>query len=168
MQNPNALPDSTYFHTQKGPWHLILCALAVVFFGVSWFVPDAVASAVLLVVGLAVLVLARAFKELTVADEGDQLAVRFGPLPLFQKRIRYDDIRIVERGRTSLLDGWGIHWNPSNGWVWNIWGRDCIVLRLERGILRIGTDDREGLADLLKRKLSGEANSPGSHGRQET
>ncbi len=167
MQNPNALPDSTYVHTQKGPWHLILGALAVVFFGVSWFVPDAVASAVLLAVGLAMLLLAPAFRELTVADEGDRLAVRFGPLPLFQKRIRYDDIRIVERGRTTLLDGWGIHWNPWSGWVWNIWGRDCIVLRLERGILRIGTDDREGLAELLKRKLSREGALPGSHGGQE-
>lgn len=157
-----------YFHTQKGPWHLILGALAVVLFGASWFVPDAVASAVLLAAGLAVLVLAPAFRELTVADEGDRLAVRFGPLPLFQKQIRYDDIRIVERGRTSLLDGWGVHWNPWSGWVWNIWGRDCIVLRLEHGIVRIGTDDREGLAELLKRKLSGKVNSPSVHGRPET
>ncbi len=154
--------SDAYRHTQKGPWPAMLVVLAAVFLAVSWFVPDVPIRILMLVCGLSMLVLAPSFGQLTVADEGDRLAVRFGPLPLFQRRIRYDDIRIVERGRTTLLDGWGIHWNPWSGWVWNIWGRDCIVLRLRRGIVRIGTDDREGLARLLINKLS--AASPSASG----
>ncbi len=148
-----AMEADAYRHTQKGPWPALLVALAAVFLAVSWFVPDAPLRILLVVCALSMLVLAPSFGQLTVADEGDRLAVRFGPLPLFQRQIRYSDIRIVERGRTTLLDGWGIHWHPWRGWVWNVWGRDCIVLRLEKGIVRIGTDDREGLARLLIDKL---------------
>jgi hypothetical protein len=43
---------------------------------------------------------------LTVADDGDRLAMCFGPLPLFKRRIRYDDIREIEIGRTTIVDGW--------------------------------------------------------------
>ncbi|HBO43207.1 MAG TPA: hypothetical protein DD670_04590 [Planctomycetaceae bacterium] len=50
-------------------------------------------------------------------NEGDQLAVHFGPFPLFRKRIRYDDLLEVKKGRTTLLDGWGIHRNPWSGWI---------------------------------------------------
>ena len=51
-----------------------------------------------------------------------------------------------------LLDGWGIHMSPRGGWVWNIWGRDCVVIHLERGALRVGTDDAENLAAFLKQR----------------
>jgi hypothetical protein len=46
------------------------------------------------------------FGSLTIRDEGDCLALRFGPLPLLRKRIRYADITGVEVGRTTILDGW--------------------------------------------------------------
>ena len=38
------------------------------------------------------------------------------------------------------------------GWVWNIWGRDCVVIR-HSGILRVGTDDAHNLAEFLKGKI---------------
>jgi hypothetical protein len=90
---------------------------------------------------------------LTVADEGDQLAIRFGPLPLFQKRIAYDSIESVEIGQTSLIDGWGIHMSLKGGWVWNIWGGDCVVIRHGGKTTRVGTDDAEHLAGFLRDKL---------------
>jgi hypothetical protein len=37
------------------------------------------------------------------------------------------DIGSVEIGRTLHLDGWGIHMSVRGGWVWNLWGRDCVV-----------------------------------------
>ena len=40
------------------------------------------------------------------------------------------------------------------GWVWSIWGRDCVVLRLRKGILRVGTDDVEELARFVENKVS--------------
>jgi hypothetical protein len=51
-----------------------------------------------------------------------------------------------------LLDGWGIHMSVRGGWVWNIWGRDCVVIHLDRSTLRVGTDDAENLTDFLKQR----------------
>ena len=58
----------------------------------------------------------------------------------------------VETGRTMLLDGWGVHFSLAGGSVWNIWGRDCVVIR-HGGITRVGTDDAENLAAFLRTKI---------------
>ena len=100
------------------------------------------------------LVLAASFHHLSVMDHGDVLAIRFGPVPLFRRIVRYTDIEKVEVGRTTLLDGWGIHMSIRGGWVWNLWGRDCVVVHFRNGgTLRIGTDDSEKLAGFLEGKL---------------
>lgn len=68
--------------------------------------------------------------------------------------MRYDDIEQVEVGKTTLLDGWGIHLSLRGGWVWNLWGRTCIVVRFRNGgTLRIGTDDAENLVEFLRNKV---------------
>jgi len=81
------------------------------------------AAAILALCGLA-------FGSLTIRDEGEYLAIRFGPLPVLCKRIRYADITGVETGRTKLIDGWGIHYMPGRGWTYNLWGYDCVKLTL--------------------------------------
>ncbi len=97
---------------------------------------------------------AYSFRSLRVVDEGEALAVRFGPLPLLRKRFRYADIQSADPDRTSLVDGWGIHWVPGRGWTYNLWGFECVRLTLRGGrTVRIGTDDSEGLAQFLERKL---------------
>lgn len=144
-----------YDHTQKGPWSLMLYALTAAFLTASWYLWHVPAlSITFLVTGLFMFLLGGSLGYLAVADEGDQLVIRFGPLPLFRKRIRYDDIREVNTARTTLLDGWGIHWNPWGGWVWNIWGSDCVVIRLDKGAFRVGTDDPRGLAEFLRSRIS--------------
>jgi hypothetical protein len=97
-------------------------------------------------------VLAASFHHLSVVDEGDVLAIRFGPVPLFRKTVRYAEIDRVEVGRTLLLDGWGIHMSIRGGWVCNLWGRDCVVIYLRKGVLRIGSDDAENLTAFLRKK----------------
>lgn len=110
------------------------------------------------------LVLALCFQHLTIADEGDRLAIWFGPLALFQRRIPYADIQSVEIGRTMLIEGWGIHLSLlRRGWVWNIWGRDCVVIQ-HKGILRLGTNDPESLLQFLKARISALVDT-GDHGR---
>ena len=104
-------------------------------------------------ISVLMLFLSLLFHHLTVADEGDHLSIRFGPLPFCCKRIPYDQIRDVEVGRTTWLDGWGIHQSPRGGWVWNIWGWDCVVIHREQGPFRVGTDDAAELADFLKRRI---------------
>ncbi|MDF1745806.1 MAG: hypothetical protein P1V19_19055 [Gimesia sp.] len=149
---------STYSHTQRAPIYLLLYAVAGMLFCLAWFTkdepPQPFLSLIFTSVGLITSVIAASFHHLTVEDEMDRLRIRFGPLPLFQRTIMYEHMLSVEVDRTTILEGWGIHLSPRGGWVWNIWGRDCIVLKLKKGTLRVGTDDVENLAAFVKSRIS--------------
>ena len=147
-------PPISYRHTQWAPWHLVLDAIGVALLVAAWLSNEP-PFARWLFVGMATLflLLGASFRHLTVEDQGDHLDIRFGPLPLFRRRVRYEDIRDVEVGRTVLLESWGIHMSPRGGWVWNIWGRDCVVIHLERGTLRLGTDDATNLEGFLRQRI---------------
>ena len=151
-----------YSHTQKAPLCLILYATALACFALAWIVGETPGIYIGGGVGLLIALLGPAFHHLTVEDRGDVLAIRFGPVPLFHKTVRYADVEKVEVGRTLILDGWGIHLSMRGGWVWNLWGRDCVVVHLKvvhlkKGVLRIGTDDAENLAGFLKNRTTGVA-----------
>jgi hypothetical protein len=148
------IQTSRYHHTQKGPWGLMCYGFAVAFVVASLSLPVLDLQITFLVTGLLMFLLGVSFHYLTVEDEGDHLVVRFGPFPLFRRRIPYDDIVEIETGRTTFLAGWGIHWSPWGGWVWNVWGYDYVLLRLKSGKLTIGTDDAEGLAGFVKSRIS--------------
>ena len=145
----------TYHHTQRAPLCLLLYGLAITFFVLVWVLrQEPVLVWVFPVTGLFVLVLAASFHHLTVADKGYHLSISFGPLPLFRQSVRYNDIEQIEVGKTTLLDGWGIHMSLRGGWVWNLWGWDCVVVHFKNGsTLRIGTDDAENLARFLQGKF---------------
>jgi len=142
-----------YRHSQRAPLALLLgsvgggLVLGAVMLWREGFVALAVG-----VIGVVFLALAASFSWLRVEDRGEHLAVRFGPLPLFGTRIAYSSIRAAAAGRSALIDGWGIHWIPGRGWTYNLWGRGCVEIRTERGIVRVGTDDPEGLARFLEEK----------------
>lgn len=146
-----------YSHTQKTPLFLLIYALAAVFLALGWFVQDAPPIRWLFPpIGMLMFVLAASFHHLSVVDQGDVLAVRFGPVPLFRRKVKYADIGSVEVGRTTLLDGWGIHLSIRGGWVWNLWGWTCVVVHFKSGgTLRIGTDDAENLVRFLEGKIIG-------------
>ena len=143
----------SYHHTQKGPWGLMCYAFAAAFLVAAISVPVLALQITFFVTALFMLLLGASCGYLTIEDEGDRLSVQFGPFPLFRRRIPYDDILEVETSRTTFLEGWGIHWSPWGGWVWNIWGYDCVLLRLKRGKLKIGTDDAEGLAEFVSSRI---------------
>lgn len=148
------LPE--YDHTQRSPlpWLVVGPALAVL--GIAYYAvaPDPQAAVGLAIVAAIVVVTSLSFGWLRVIDEGESLLLRFGPAPLFRKRLRYETIEKVERDRSSILDGWGIHWIPLRGWTFNVWGRDCVRLTLTGDrTIRIGTDDSIGLARFLGTKL---------------
>jgi hypothetical protein len=145
---------NTYRHTQRAPLCLLLYAIAVVLILVGWFLKSVPPFPYLYPpLGILILVFAASFHQLTVQDQGERLSIGFGPIPLFHRSVNYEDIESAEVGRTTILDGWGIHLSLRGGWVWNIWGRDCVVLRLKRGTLRVGTDDAENLAGFLRSKV---------------
>jgi hypothetical protein len=140
----------TYHHTQRGRWHYLLLAFAAATLAGSWIARsrpplDLILCAIAAIFAFCGLI----FGSLTVSDEGQWLAVRFGPLPLVGKSIRFADITGIEIGRTSFVDGWGVHYVPGRGWTYNIWGFSCVKLTLGRKLIRIGTDDAEGLAKFL-------------------
>ena len=148
-------PD--YSHTQKAPLCLLLYFSAICCLALPLLLPTVPGSPAPLIpvaVGVLTALTGMACHYLTVVDEGDWLALRFGPLPVFQRKVRYVDIECVEIGRTLFLDGWGIHYSVRGGWVWNLWGRDCVVVHWKQGgVLRIGTDDAENLAAFLQARI---------------
>jgi len=143
-----------YSHTQKAPLCLILYGPALLCFVLAWYVGDAPGIFIGGGVGLLIALLAPAFHHLEVVDQGERLAIRFGPVPLFRRTVQYVNIDKAEVGRTTLLDGWGIHYSFRGGWVWNLWGFDCVALHFKNGgVLRIGTDDAENLARFLNSRI---------------
>jgi len=99
------------------------------------------------------LVVAECFQSLFVQDEGDCLTLRFGPIPLFRKRLPYSEMTAVEACRSTILDGWGVHYTPGRGWIYNLWGFDCVKVQMGKKAVRIGTDDVGGLLAFLKAKI---------------
>lgn len=151
---------SIYYHRQQGPLCLLVYATAAILAGVAWYCrhepPQPYLTWIMTGSAMLVFLFAASFHHLTVEDEIDRLRIRFGPIPLFQRAVLYEEIVSAEVGRTTILDGWGIHLSLRGGWVMNLWGRDCVVLRLKKGTLRVGTDDAENLAALVKSRLSEE------------
>ena len=146
--------EEGYRHTQGGPWSIFLLAIGIVVGAVAWFARhEPIVAVILLTASLLMVSVSLLFHHLTVADEGGRLGVRFGPLPFCGTSVAYADIRAVEPGQTIFLEGWGIHMSPRGGWVWNIWGWDCVVIQHARGTLRVGTDDVAGLAAFLKQRM---------------
>ena len=96
------------------------------------------------------------FGHLTVRDAGEHLAVRFGPLPAFGIKIAYAEITSVEPDRTSIIDGWGVHYVPWRGTTYNLWGFGCVKITVGRRIIRVGTDDVEGLTAFLRERIGQE------------
>ena len=114
------------------------------------FLPMPVSAQMTLLAVAAMLMLVTAsFAHLTVEDIGDAIEVRFGPLPLIKTRVPYESIESVTPERTTLLDGWGLHY-ARGGWLYNVWGYDCVKIVTSKKTLRVGTDDVENLTDFLK------------------
>jgi hypothetical protein len=102
---------------------------------------------------LAILLAGALFSRLAVRIERDALRIAFGlgwPRRLLQLR----DIESVEITRTTWYDGWGIRLT-RRGWLWNVAGRDAVLLRLVKGkTLLVGTDAPRRLHAALTQALA--------------
>jgi hypothetical protein len=146
------MAERDYTNTQRSPLCYLIALPGVGCFigGVSCFGEAPVMITLFSLSGL-FFFLTFAFKWLETSGQGDHLLVRYGPLPSFRKRVRYDGVRGAKRDRSLLIEGWGIHLGPR-GWIWNLWGRGVVELEREEGRLRIGTDDPEGLIAHLRER----------------
>ncbi len=144
-----------YNRTQKAPLHYIFYAIVLVMLPILWAVKDEPGAVIVMSSVIAILLLVSGmFQNLTVRDEGDRLAVRYGPLPVFFKTIRYADITSIEPDRSTFIDGWGIHYVPGRGMIYNLWGFDCVKLQLGNRLIRIGSDDLQNLIDFLRQRTA--------------
>ena len=144
-----------YEHVQRSPVHVLLYLLSAFTFVLAWQIrSDAAPGIAAVIVAIILFVLALSFQTLTVYDhEGEHLVIRYEPLNLFGTRILYREITAVEPGKTSLIDGWGIHFIPFRGWTWNLWGFECVKISRGNKVTRVGTDDSANLVEFLKGKL---------------
>ena len=143
-----------YDHTQRGSLHTLVYVTAGLCLLGGWLCREELGLAIILAAsGAAILPLGMCFHWLRVRDEDEHLDVRFGPLPLFGTRIPYDQITGTSPGRSTFLDGWGVHWMPGKGWIYNVWGLDCVCVALCRKTVRIGTDDIVNLLAFLRNKM---------------
>ena len=139
-----------YSHTQQAPLHYFIYAVAAVLIGLAWRDGgDSPAAVVAMIAAVVIVFFGLCFRTMTVSDEGQRLSVCYGPIPLFRTSITYADISRVEAGRSSLIDGWGIHYLPGRGWTYNLWGFGCAVVYLEKRLVRIGSDDVDSLVAFL-------------------
>ncbi len=144
-----------YRHTQYAPlhWVLVATALALPLF-LSWATQDPLSPSMMFLVATPLLAASFCMRTLTVVDHGDKLLIRFGPIPLFRKRIAYDQITDVAESKTTWLDGWGVHYVPGRGWTYNLWGFSCVQVTLGRRRIKIGTDDPQGLTHFLTHRIA--------------
>jgi len=145
-----------YSNTQHAPLYGLVGGFGVVF-AVVGLTPMEEGEAYLswIFIGTAVfmILLAISFVYLRVEDDPVELGlrVRFGPLPLFGTRIPYEDIESIEVARSSWLDGWGVHWAPGRGWIYNLWGFSCVEIHRSHGpSVRVGTNDAQRLVRFLR------------------
>lgn len=147
-----------YTHTQHGPLGHLLMVIALVTGVSAWFSRHEPAVAVTLgCVAAFLLLLAAMFQHLTIADAGEAIDIRFGPVSAFRRRIRYDEITSAEIDRTSWIDGWGIHWIPGRGTTWNLCGFDCVRLTINGKTVRLGSDDATQLAAFIRSRIVSQA-----------
>jgi hypothetical protein len=150
--------DAEYRHTQRSPVSAVLIVIALGIGFTAWALRDEPQAALMLsLVSVLIAVVAGCFHQLTVTtvtDEESGLLLQFGPIPLFHKRIPYASLRSVEPSRSSIVDGWGIHYIPWRGWTYNLWGFSCVLIQRDnKSRVRIGTDDADGLFAFLRTKL---------------
>lgn len=145
----------SYSHTQHSHLHYVVLVAAIFLFliaGMGHAIPSF--SFMFLVLGGVALTLSYSFRYLTVSDQGENLQIQFGPLPLFKKQIPYSQITDVAAGQSSIIDGWGVHYVPGRGWTYNLWGFDCAIISMGQKTVRVGSDDVENLVSFLKQKIS--------------
>jgi hypothetical protein len=100
------------------------------------------------VVGTALFV----FSRFTVEVTDESLTASFGwGWP--RRTVRWEDVTAARPARNSWWYGFGIRWFPG-GTLWNVWGLDAVELDLDRGKLRIGTDDLEALLAALAGRVA--------------
>ncbi len=155
----------SYHHTQRGELHWVLTLLGAGWFFAAWMARHhAGATFSLMFVAAVCFLLSLSLQTLTVRDEGEHLRIRFGPLPLFQRRIAYRDVTAVSVDR---LPGRRSVWRWLLARLPRCYGTSCVAadvcVRLSlagQRVVRVGSDDAENLAAFVQRRIASRAAMP--------
>lgn len=138
-----------YHEIQRSWWTWLIFVIVLIEVGIPMCVPMPRVAGIAMMVGAGVItVIAFAFASLRISDTDRSLRVQFGPLPLAGTEIQYDEILGVEKEKSTFLDGWGLK-RVRGGWLWNVWGYDCIKVVTEKKTVRIGTQRPDELMKFL-------------------
>ena len=133
-----------YRHKQFSPWPLLALGL--------FFLPRIKRRTSLLAAALALLAMQCASLTTRVDERG--VSWNFGlSLPIGE--IPFEDIAGVQMTQTGFLQGFGIHWTPRYGWVWNVSGRNAVTIRKKNGaMITLGSDDAAGLYAAINARMA--------------
>jgi hypothetical protein len=135
-----------YRHTQRGTLTVIVCLLFAVIDALIAWRSGQWSPVVVLIVLVAVAIL---FSSLTVEVGDSELRWHFGP-GLWTYRLPLDEIKEVAVVKNHWWNGFGIRMRPGFR-LYNVSGLDAVELRLKSDeVRRIGTDDPQGLANVLQ------------------
>ena len=138
-----------YRHTQVSA--ATIAVLAIVWATALWLSPRP-SHPVMVTVTVILGCLLVLFSTLTVVVRDQAIDVFFGPR-LIRRRIPLRRIREVRVVRTPWYYGWGIRLTPS-GWLWNVSGLGGVEIQFDDGHrFRIGSDEPEELAEVLRREI---------------
>ena len=151
-----------YSHTQVGWWLIatsgVVALVVVAIFGGADLDSQSLSPTSLRIIGWAVVltlvITAGLLTSLTVRVTGDRVDWRFGP-GVVRFSLPLAEITNVAVTRTPLWAGIGIHW-IFTGWVYNVSGRDAVVLtRRDGSKVWIGTDEPDRLAAAIEGARAG-------------
>ncbi len=145
------IQDALYERRQVGWLMIPLVALGLIAaLGSVMAVGQDIPLWVFPVIGVIPLVVLVLFSSLRVRVTSRDVHWAFGPgWPKW--RLALDEIESVEPVRYPWWYGYGIRLTPE-GWLYNVWGRWAVRIRTTSGrIVRVGTDDPDGLAAAVQR-----------------
>ena len=145
---------TTYSHTQRLPYCLILFGSSIPFFVLAWLAREQPVrpcsdDRFRTSPGTSRAGLPSPDGRRRGRSTGDPLR----PLPFLETSVRYADISGSRSGaRRSWMAGEsiGTHGTAGSG---TSGAADCVVIHRRRGVLRVGSDDAENLAEFLKGKM---------------
>jgi len=152
-------PRVLYHHTQ--PAHAVRFltfiaiggALAAVLFAPEVRKPGWYPDAILLLLAAVLALVVALFWSMTVQVTGEDLEFWFGP-GVIRRRVPLAEIATAETVRTTIWQGWGIHWT-TRGWLYNVSGFDAVRVHLKTGkAILVGTDEPGALAGAIREGIS--------------
>ena len=158
----SVVKDGSATSTQTAPLDLLLLLMIPIDLFLAWMTRGQVEIIIILVAFAGVVTfIAFSFSHLTVQDEGDAVAIRYWPLPVFNKLVPYVEMMSDEAGRSLIIDGWDIHYVSCRVGLITFGVSTARSFTFGNGSFCIGLIDVDNLTAFLQSKIKD--TSPGGH-----